>query len=287
MLNIGGDARVAAARVEADANPDCPYAQNQLAAAIKGIVERVRASNPLDYVVLVGNDDVIPFFRYPDPAPVGRESEFSPPVLDEPASGASLRLDYVLGQDAYGAATEIALQGSTLPIPDLAVGRLVETAGEAVTMIDAYLSTASGVVMPTSALITSYGFLEDGANAVRRELVAGLGNAGKVTALIDPADRAPSDPASWSASDLRAGLLTTRQDLAYLAGHFSASAALAADYETRLDASEVAASPLDLRNVVVFSAGCHTGYNIVNAHGVPLLTQEPDWAQAFARRGQP
>ena len=45
------------------------------------------------------------------------------------------------------------------------------------------------------------------------------------------------------------------------------------------------ASPVDLRNALIFSAGCHSGYNIVNAHGVPGVTQEPDWAQAFARKG--
>ncbi|MCB0133864.1 MAG: hypothetical protein KDD75_01980, partial [Caldilineaceae bacterium] len=78
-----------------------------------------------------------------------------------------------LGQDAYGATKEIALQGSIFPIPDLAVGRLVETAGDAVTVIDAYLSTAGGVVMPATAFISSYGFLEDGSEAVRAELAAG------------------------------------------------------------------------------------------------------------------
>ncbi|MCB0051434.1 MAG: hypothetical protein KDE24_18030, partial [Caldilinea sp.] len=44
-------------------------------------------------------------------------------------------------------------------------------------------------------------------------------------------------------------------------------------------------SPLDLRNVIVYSAGCHAGYNIVDAHGVPAITEQPDWAQAFARKG--
>ena len=56
-----------------------------IASTIKDVVDRYRAaSNPLEYVVLVGNDDVIPFFRYPDPAPLGKESEFIPPVLAGP-----------------------------------------------------------------------------------------------------------------------------------------------------------------------------------------------------------
>ncbi|MEZ4611917.1 MAG: hypothetical protein R2838_17025 [Caldilineaceae bacterium] len=57
-----------------------------------------------------------------------------------------------------------------------------------------------------------------------------------------------------------------RHDLIYLAGHFSAGSALAADYRTRLLAREVAASDIDLRNAVVFSGGCPPGYNIVARH---------------------
>ena len=285
IVDISVDGRVIQARSQSDNNPGCPYAKNLLASAVKDVIDRYRALNPLEYIVLVGNDDVIPFFRYPDPAQVGFESDYIPPVLDSSASGASLRLNYVWGQDAYGATTQISLQGSVLPIPDLAVGRLVETAGEAVTVLDAYLSDADGIVQPASAFISSYGFLEDGARAVQRELEAGLNSSASVSTLIDPADRSPSDPRSWTADNLRAGLLTSRRDLVYLAGHFSAAGALAADYTTHMDASEVALSPLDLRNIVVYSAGCHTGYNIVNAHGVPGLTPEPDWAQAFARKG--
>ena len=77
--------------------------------------------------------------------------------------------NYVLGQDAYGASTELSLRAGTFPVPDLAVGRLVETAEEASGMIDAYLATASGVVAtPTTSLVTGYDFLEDAANSVKR-----------------------------------------------------------------------------------------------------------------------
>ncbi|MCB9158511.1 MAG: hypothetical protein H6644_01420 [Caldilineaceae bacterium] len=59
-----------------------------------------RAAEPeLAYIVLVGNDDVIPFFRYPDTALLGDESNYLPPVQDDTASQASLRCSYVLSQD--------------------------------------------------------------------------------------------------------------------------------------------------------------------------------------------
>ena len=178
IVDISADGLVKAARVQADKHVACPYAQNVLAYAIKGVVDRYRALNPLQYVVLVGSDDVIPFFRYPDPAPLSKESEYVPPVLDNTASQASLRLDYVLTQDTYGAKTEISLQNSTLPLPDLAVGRLVERAGDASAVVDAYLATPSGVVNPTTAFVSSYGPLVDGSQAALAELQAGLGRQG-------------------------------------------------------------------------------------------------------------
>ncbi|NJN98026.1 MAG: hypothetical protein HC875_30080, partial [Anaerolineales bacterium] len=67
VVNVGADTRVAAANVQADNNFDCPYAKNLVAGAIKDIVTAYRTANPnLAYVVLIGNDSVIPFFRYPD-----------------------------------------------------------------------------------------------------------------------------------------------------------------------------------------------------------------------------
>ncbi|NJN84098.1 MAG: hypothetical protein HC802_18700 [Caldilineaceae bacterium] len=275
--------RVAAANAQADASPDCPFAKNLVAESIKKIVDGYGAANPLEYVVIVGNDNVIPFFRHPDQASLANERNYVPPVRDATASQASLRLGYVLGQDRYGADVIISFNDGTLPIPNLGVGRLVETTGEVIGMIDAYLSTPNGVVAtPTSSLVTGYDFLDDAANAVRQEFEAGIGNPS--TTLIADRTWAPTDPRSWSSQQLSDTLLSQRHDLVFLAGHFSASSALAADYSTRLLASQVANSLVDWTNILIFSAGCHSGYNIVNEHGVPFVTVEPDWAQAFARK---
>ena len=66
----------------------------------------------------------------------------------------------------------------------------------------------------------------------------------------------------WTADDLRAYLLgTTHYDTVYLAGHFDANALLAADYATTLNAAELSPAGVDLRNTLVFSTGCHAGYD--------------------------
>ena len=282
--------RIAPLRQQVEDHADCPYAANLLAEEIKSIVDLHRASNDIRYVTIIGDDTVIPFFRYPDQSGLGPESQYFPPTASDTTSEASLRRDFVLSQDAYGADVSIDIRTNVFPVPDLAVGRLVETEPEIANMIDAFLDV-DGTVSPGSSLVTGYDFLTDAADAVVTELEDG-GTA--VDQLITDADVSPQrlfQPGdtsqrewSWTADDLREALFGERHDLVYLAGHFSAQSALAADYDTSVLASELATSGVDFRNALVFSGGCHSGYNLIDGHA--LVTTSPlDWAQAFAREG--
>ncbi len=294
IVDVNADSTVAALNAQADAHASCPYAKNLVASAVKRIVDAYRAHNPVQYVVVIGSDGVIPFFRYPDPALLGNETMYAPPVLDATASQASLRLGYVLNQDAYGSRNQVSLLGTPFPVPDLAVGRLIETPAEIGGLLDAYNGLASGVVpTPTTSLVSGYDFLADAADAVAANLAAGIGGTGNAT-LITNANVAPSLVTvngtpdrlhSWTGADLRAALLQSgRHDMVFLAGHFSANDALAADYATNVLSTELASSAADFTNAIVFSAGCHSGYNIVNGDAIPNVTQPLDWAQAFAAR---
>lgn len=289
IVDVGGDARVTAANDQAGSYLECPYAKNLVALAIKNIIDSYWSMNPLEYVVIVGNDDVIPFFRSADHALLANEQNYVPPVKDSTASQASLKLGYVLSQDRYGSRMDISLKEDEFPIPSMAVGRLVEKPTDIITMLDAYLSTTDGVIQPTSSLVTGYDFLADAAYQIRGELSAGTGTTPDT--LITDRDIPPtgsSDPTvppPWTADDLRAQLLDKSHDLVFLAGHFSANSALAADFSTRILSTELATAQADFTNAIIFSAGCHSGYNIVDADGIPYVTLEPDWAQAFAQKG--
>jgi pentapeptide MXKDX repeat protein len=293
-VDVGGSdfERVINANIQADDNPNCPYAKNLVAQEIKDVIDDYRALNPLEYVVIIGDDDVIPFFRHPDNALLALESQYSPPVRNSTPSQASLKLDYVLSQDAYGSKFDLSLNNSTYPVPVLAVGRLVETAVEINAMLDAF-DSSGGVVTPETSLATGYDFMADAAYLIRDELGEGTGNAPEW--LIT--DGAPTvEPTGWTADDLRNALLPASgqaPDIAFLAGHFTTNAALAADYVSTMSASEVAESDADMTNSVIFSVGCHAGYNTVDDHGLNILdrdgnvivTKQPDWAQAFAGKG--
>ena len=281
VVDVSTSPRIQKLITQADTHPSCANAKNLLADGLKAIIDSYRPTSPtLKYVVLVGGDSTIPFFRYPDTAELGAESTFFPPVQTTSPSEASLRLNSVLSQDAYGAATEIKHGVATFPVPSLAVGRLVENATDAATVIDAYLTgTTSGtglVPTPTRSLTTGYDFMTDSAKYVDTSFAAGLRPGSTHDALINN---------TWTAGQLNTSLLGSRHDLIFLAGHFSADKALAADFTTVLSTADLKASATSFTNAIVFSQGCHSGYNTVDGDAIDGVTAKLDWAQAFAQKG--
>ncbi len=294
VVDVSTSPRITALNNQADANAACPFAKNLVAEAIRSVVNSYRdARGTLKYVVLAGGDSVIPFFRYADSSGIGPESDYVPPVLDTTASQASLRRNEVLGQDAYGAVSDLDVNGASLPVPDLAVGRLVETPSEIIGMVNAYLGLTNGVLpTPTSSLVTGYDFLTSAADSVQADFAAGLGSTGRSDALITnqgvPSTTTtrgtPSRTTSWTSTDLSNALFGSHHDLVFLAGHFSANNALAADYQTSIATTDLDAHPNLLTNSLVISAGCHSGYNLLDADGVPGLTLGLDWAEEMAKQ---
>jgi len=278
---------------QADAHPACWYAKNLVAQSLRDVVNGYRTAD-LQHVVIAGTDGVVPFFRYADDAGLGPESDFVPPVRDDTAAQASLRSNQVLGQDAYGTVDDIMVKGAVLPVPDLAVGRLVETPAEIEAQVQRFLANEGVLPEPTSSLVTGYDFLTRAADSVQADLEAGLGSTGQADTLVTDqgvptttttVGGTPDRRHSWTASDLREALLGERHDLVFLAGHFSASEALAADYETSLSTADIAAHPGTFTDSLVFSAGCHSGYSLTDTDGIPGLTQGLDWTQAMAQQG--
>src|SRR6185503_10369969 len=138
----------------------------------------------------------------------------------------------------------------------------------------------------------TYGPLYDGSVETRAALNEGLRRRDQLAiddALFNDATIAPTDRRAWSADDLRRHLFQRRHDLIYLAGHFSAEGAAAARWEPGsrefILASEILRSNVNMVNSIVFSSGCHAGYNVVNEHEYRTINLQPDWAQAFANKG--
>jgi YVTN family beta-propeller protein len=265
----------------------CPAAANVVARRAKDVIAAYNAFNPktLKYVVIAGNDYVVPFYRQPDQSGLGSEKDYHPAVLDTTASQSSLRLGYVLTQDFYGSTRAISRFDHQLYLPDLAVGRLVESIGDMSAVIDAY-GLANGSVAPTRALVAGYDFLSDAAGFIADQLTANSLTVDRQ--LIQPVGDSPSDPTAWTADQLKTKLFgAATYGILSLNAHFSANTMLAADFSTRVvtaDVTALAVSDTRFRNALILSTGCHSAYNIVDPDAT-ALTKPVDWTQAFAARG--
>jgi Peptidase family C25/Bacterial Ig-like domain (group 3) len=276
--------RVDFARTQADAFPGCPSAKNMLATEIKAVIDAHKTANAgsVEYVVLAGGADVIPFHQVQDVAGLASEADYVPPVAPSTPSEAGLRLGLVAGQDFYGSDVQLSLNGRTIAAPSTAVGRLVDTAVDVSAAVDAYIAT-NGVVAPDSSLVTGYDFVGDAAAAIASDIAIGTGTAPDT--LIQPPGGQPTAPSAWTATQLKAKLFAGNHDLVLLTGHFAAGNLLAADYTTELSASEVTASATSLANTVVLALGCHSGYTITSPDLLAGSSPDPDWAKAFLRKG--
>ena len=290
VVNVAASDQVQALWGQVQGHRGCPQAVNMVADAIKTIVDDWRNTNS-KYVVIAGGDDVIPFFRYQDVSGLGPESQFEPPLLPDTPAGASLLQDQVQSQDAYGSNISVTIGGVSVPLPDLAVGRLVKTPAEIQGTVANFVTLGGNLPEPDTSLVTGYDFLADAADAVHGEFRAALPAAGAVAdTLITHPDADPAET-PWNATQLRNALLGSHHDVVYLAGHFSANDTLAADFSTTFDADDLglAANAGKLLNTLVLSAGCHSGYSIVDAAGVPAGgtfpgTNTVDWTQRMAQQ---
>ncbi|TMB98887.1 MAG: PKD domain-containing protein [Chloroflexi bacterium] len=286
---------------DADSNPCSVDATNALAAAIRGQVQSRLSANPtIQYVVLAGDDDIVPQRRVPDQTIIGNEANYVTDSLLKPGSPllSSLLGGYILTDDYYVDAQPTAWQGRELYVPDMPIGRLVETPAEIGAAADAFVAS-SGVLdystaSTSSGLVTGYDFFKDGADAI----AAGLGAKLNVKTLIND---------TWSADDLRcrllgqaAGSLTgcSTPSVSAPMAHFLHYAALSANgfgtnnFGDIVNGSQVAAAggaTPALQRKVVFTIGCHGGFNVPDRASQPAdggLGIDPslDFAQAMARQ---
>ena len=248
-----------------------PLAANYVASNIKSLLYRLAPAYPnLKYLVLVGDDRVVPHRRIRDEALVSNERRYAE-IAHTPILSESLSLRYLLSDDYYAGLLPLPWKGRELYLPQLGVGRLVESPGEMARAVDAFLSQA--VVLPDDALVTGYDFLLDQASAIADALHAqGIGSP----------DMLAND--SWTAQQLRNKLFVEpdARGLNALNAHFEHYRLFAAD-GSAVYATEVT-DATDYGGVLMFSVGCHSGLSVPDGDAASVRTGT-DWAQAFLRQG--
>ena len=282
------------------ANPttkyDCaPVAANATVQAISDAI-RAQKAGPLpgiSSIVLVGGDDALPFYRNADTTTLANESSHADQVGTDNPISASQGNRFFMTDDPYGTLEPIPWLDRTFSVPDLAVGRLVETDTEIQGQIGLYLAN-DGALTASTALVTGYDFLSDGAATT----VSALADGGlRTSELIDPVGTG-----AWTAQSVR-DALALDPDVAAINAHFSQYELLSSkgDSTGEYDVLDVApgGTGIDLptgilEGSVLFSAGCHAGMSVPDAYATnttkyPLLRGATagipyDWAQALSQR---
>jgi|GEM_PF-748716 len=272
VIQVEANAAVAAAYAPWVADPLDTTRANNVAAAIRNLILQYLADNPdVKYIVIAGDDRVIPYRRTLDRTNYP-ESEYTSSASAGTTLWAACRDDMSLTDDYYADRAPTLWQGHELYIPDYAIARLVETPAEIMAQIDAFL--ANDTVVANKALATGYDFVIDAGQEMANTLRTDLGSANTDDALIG---------SSWSCNDLRARQLNTapRFDVQAINGHANHRAEGCAQGGVIL-ADEIATGTADLTGAVIYTVGCHSGFNDLGNDAVGQ--RGLDLTQAFARR---
>ncbi len=262
--------------------PSDPTLANDVVVATGARIRAFKAAHPsVRYVVVVGDDDVIPFARLDDRTTLSNEDSFAGSFAPSAPIGGSLAGSKMLSDDPYGTLAPVPFFDRQLYVPELAVGRLVETPVQIQAQLAAFAARPGGAVTGSTALTTGYDFLTDGAQRVSGALAA----VAPANGTLIPAPNVPASP-NWSASDLGAALASNGgQPPAFVSinAHADDSRFQAAN-GTLYTTDDVVAAALTFDGRIVFSMGCHAGLNVPDAF-LPPAGRRTDWAERLSAAG--
>ena len=230
----------------------------------------------LHYVVLVGDDRVIPFHRrvVPVPSPLGgwrSEASYARDVGLDPGTGIgrALYADLALTDDPYGSPGPIPWGRYTVERPRMAVGRLVESPRQIAARVSRYLEH-DGVIELSSSLVAGHSFVTDLAGALSER-------AGRAA----PAGAHDYHRGNWRWEAVLGALATPRQFIA-LATH-AAHDRMEAPRGLVLSPGEVGAAPADA--AVILAVACHGGLSVPGSsaadRSLDFVETWSGWADAF------
>ena len=272
VIQVENDAAVASAYAAWTTTPDALLLvdlANDVAGAIRNTVLSFAEGAPdLKYIVIVGDDRVIPFRRVPEAVLAKNENEYATELAGGNTVGAALANNMILTDDFYADKEPSQWKGNDLFVPDFAIGRLIEEPDEIISQIDTFLGGKT--INTQRALVTGYDFVQDSATLMRGLMV----NDGIVN--VSSADYIGS---VWPGNALRATMLVdatpnSRYDLISINGHATHISIGVPDGD--LKASEIVTATNDFSRSLVYNVGCHGGLND------PLTLDLP---QAFVAQG--
>jgi hypothetical protein len=281
VVPVDGDPTTAAAYTTWDASPCDTGLANAVVADINALVDRLRAGLPnLTNIVLVGDDTIIPFGRVEDYTSAFNENEFSEDAFNgiENAESSAALNGYLLSDNPYGDLAPTAYFDSQLYVPQLAVGRLVETPSDIAAQIDSFIS-ANGVTDPASSFVTGYAPFDKGAEQISQILSSDVGAASASSQINE----------TWDRSAAITGLTSAANGYVSLNAHYDIYRALPPSSDGATNPLSTADLPASLAGGVDFTIGCHAGLSVPDIYiADPTQAEQAellDWPQAEMHNG--
>jgi len=248
VIHVESDPTVAAAYRSRGSSYDDRNRGNAVAEAIKQVIltHWDNSNGALQYLVFVGDDRVIPFYRIVDGTP-----EPDPMTLtDDFYSDRQPTHNNCYGNTGCAVNPELF-------IPDLAVGRLIENPRQIIGIINTFLDKNS--IELNSSIVTGYALDEGGTEF--------LGDGAKEICRILQVGNIPTD------CSLVGTETTTNDFVRRILGdnYVVRSVNSHANYNTlgELTASDVLDAATDISASIFYTVGCHAGQNVSSDLDLP------------------
>ena len=261
------------------ADPCSVAKANDVVRAVGALLDDPLVVTPsVKYIVVVGDDAAgVPFGRVLDNTSFANERGYTSTFFGNANNQylSTYARGYLPTDDPLG---DVNYRGAGPYVPELAVGRLVESPSDILAQINQYV-TRNGSITPAKALTTGYDFLTDGSTQIAASLAARLGSSNSQSLIND----------SWSKFDALNALFPASNppQIASLNAHYDHFRALPADENAAhredilLTSADVA--PGSTSGRLIFTMGCHSAVPVSDfVAGDPL---KADWSQAYARGG--
>jgi hypothetical protein len=208
--------------------------------------------------------------RLVDKTPRFSESAYKHTDTNNP-TGAAIKGNHYLSDDYFADREPTMHEGLELFIPDLAVGRLIESPSDMVGQIDAFL--ADPVTDIDSIFISGYDFVQDVANGDCDDWKVDFGASKVNCSLIGE---------TWTGQEFRNLHLRTISPFKVhsISGH-ATHYAEGAPVGNAILAQEVVDTTFDLSGGLLYTPGCHAGLNVPPNNP----TSPTDLAEAFVGKG--
>ena len=290
---VDEDDAVARSYILWDSSTEDPEKANDVARHIKRLIDdKMKEYTGIRYIIFVGDDRIIPYYRIPDNTdkPFGPESWYTEDdytkLNTDSTVGSALHNNMFLTDNFYVVDKPIEWKTAAviipaLFIPSIPVSRLVETPDEISATIDAFYRKE--YVRPDKIFVTAHDFMWDSALHCTATLEERMKT--RPATLISRNNR---EVTLDYFQNITEGLLNTSNDIVLIFQHAEhdlfcvpkRSGSGGVIY-TSITAQDICNSSADLNGSIVYSMSCHAGLNVPPNSS----TNDFDLVQAFAQKG--